>query len=84
MKYKTLVRISFRISFMSVNESRDIDNRAHQSNTNNVSVNICRRTFNINRRLLSHLSACRRKQQEQQNKESVTNEDQGNTQAYKM
>ena len=60
---------------MSIN-SRDINKRANQNNTN-VSCNTCGRAFNTSTRLLLHLNACRREQQEKQYQQSVTNEDRG-------
>ena len=46
---------------MNVNKGRDIDNS--QSNSN-VSCNICVRGITTDRRLLLHLNACRRKQEQ--------------------
>ena len=70
------VKIIFKISVMSANEGRKIDNSQINSN---VPCNICSREFITNRGLLFRVNACRRKQQEQQNQQWETNDDQGNT-----
>ena len=60
------VKIILKISVMSVNEGRNIDDSQINSN---VSCNICSRGFITNRGLLFRVNACRRKQQEQQNQQ---------------
>ena len=58
--------IIFKISVMSVNEGRNIDNSQINGN---VPCNICSRGFITNRGLLFRVNTCRRKQQEQQNQQ---------------